>query len=218
MKVILTEKPSVARDIAKILDVKNKKDGYIEGNGYQITWAYGHLVELKEPNEYDEKLKKWSLESLPIIPEKFELKAKQEKTTYKQLKIIKNLFTEAKEIICATDAGREGELIFRYIATWSKCQNKPFKRLWISSLTPESIKKGFENLMDGNELTPLYQAAKCRSEADWIVGINGTRFFTVTHGGHNTLWSIGRVQTPLLAMIVKRDEEINNFKQIIACK
>ncbi|MGJ0431084.1 DNA topoisomerase 3 [Methylobacter sp.] len=211
MKVILTEKPSVARDIARCLNIRNKRDGYFEGNGYQITWAFGHLVELKEPDDYHKEWKRWSLEALPIIPEKFGLKARGDSSAKKQLNTIKQLFKSADEIICATDAGREGELIFRYILTWSQCLSKPFKRLWISSLTDEAIRKGFAQLQDGRVYDNLYRAAKCRSESDWIVGLNATRLYTLKFGQNGTLWTIGRVQTPVLALIVQRDAEIANF-------
>ncbi|MGJ0492694.1 DNA topoisomerase 3 [Methylobacter sp.] len=211
MKVILTEKPSVARDIARCLNIRNKRDGYFEGNGYRITWAFGHLVELKEPDDYHKEWKRWSLESLPIIPEKFGLKARGDASAKKQLNTIRHLFKEADEIICATDAGREGELIFRYILSWSQCLSKPFKRLWISSLTDEAIRKGFAQLQDGKHYDNLYRAAKCRSESDWIVGLNATRLYTLKFGQHGTLWTIGRVQTPVLALIVQRDAEIANF-------
>ncbi len=211
MKVILTEKPSVARDIAKCLKINNKRDGYFEGNGYQITWAFGHLVELKEPDEYRPEWKRWSLEALPIIPEQFGLKARADASAQKQLNIIKRLFRSADEIICATDAGREGELIFRYILSWTECLQKSFKRLWISSLTDDAIRKGFAQLQDGNAYDGLYRAAKCRSESDWIVGLNATRLYTLRFGQQGGLWTIGRVQTPVLAMIVQRDLDIANF-------
>ncbi len=211
MKVILTEKPSVARDIAKCLNINNKRDGYFEGNGYQITWAFGHLVELKEPDEYNPAWKRWSLESLPIIPEQFGLKARGDASAQKQLNTIKQLFKAADEIICATDAGREGELIFRYILSWAGCLQKPFKRLWISSLTDDAIRKGFDGLKDGHIYDGLYRAAKCRSESDWIVGLNATRLYTLKFGGQGGLWTIGRVQTPVLALIVQKDAEISNF-------
>ncbi|WP_020157765.1 type IA DNA topoisomerase [Methylobacter marinus] len=211
MKVILTEKPSVARDIARCLNIRAKRDGYFEGNGYRITWAFGHLVELKEPDDYHKEWKRWSLESLPIIPEKFGLKARGDASAKKQLNTIKQLFKAADEIICATDAGREGELIFRYILSWSQCLSKPFKRLWISSLTDDAIRKGFAQLQDGRLYDNLYRAAKCRSESDWIVGLNATRLYTLKFGQKGTLWTIGRVQTPVLALIVQRDAEIANF-------
>ena len=211
MKVILTEKPSVARDIAKCLNINNKRDGYFEGNGYQITWAFGHLVELKEPDEYHPEWKRWSLESLPIIPEQFGLKARGDESAQKQLNTIKRLFIAADEIICATDAGREGELIFRYILAWTECLQKPFKRLWISSLTDDAIRKGFAQLQEGNAYDGLYRAAKCRSESDWIVGLNATRLYTLKYGQQGLLWTIGRVQTPVLALIVQKDLDIANF-------
>lgn len=211
MKVILTEKPSVARDIAKCLGINNKRDGYFEGNGYQITWAFGHLVELKEPDEYDPAWKRWTLDSLPIIPEQFGLKARGDASAQKQLNTIKQLFKVADEIICATDAGREGELIFRYILSWAECVQKPFKRLWISSLTDDSIRNGFAKLQEGHAYDGLYRAAKCRSESDWIVGLNATRLYTLKFGQQRSLWTIGRVQTPVLALIVQKDSEISNF-------
>jgi DNA topoisomerase-3 len=211
MKVILAEKPSVARDIAKCLGITNKRDGFFEGNGYQITWAFGHLVELKEPDEYDKAWKRWSLESLPIIPEQFGLKARGDASAQKQLNIIKRLFLAADEIICATDAGREGELIFRYILTWAGCLQKPFKRLWISSLTDDAIRKGFAGLQDGHAYDGLFRAAKCRSESDWIVGLNATRLYTLKFAQQGGLWTIGRVQTPVLALIVQKDAEISDF-------
>ena len=211
MKVILTEKPSVARDIAKCLNINSKRDGYFEGNGYQITWAFGHLVELKEPDEYHPEWKRWSLDALPIIPEQFDLKARGDESAQKQLNIIKRLFEAADEIVCATDAGREGELIFRYILAWTHCLQKPFTRLWISSLTDESIRKGFANLQEGSVYDGLYRAAKCRSESDWIVGLNATRLYTLKFGQQSLLWTIGRVQTPVLALIVQKDLETSKF-------
>ena len=211
MKVVLAEKPSVARDIAKELHATSRKDGYLEGNGYIVTWAFGHLIGLKEPDEYDPSYKRWSLDVLPIIPQKFGLKPTGDEGARKQLNTIKKLFKQADEIICATDAGREGELIFRYIQIWSQSTRVPFKRLWISSLTSQAIRNGFANLVDGHVYDHLFHAARCRSEADWIVGMNGSRYFTLQFGGNNTLWSIGRVQTPVLAMIVNRDHQIENF-------
>ena len=211
MKVILTEKPSVARDIAKCLHINTKRDGYFEGNGYQITWAFGHLVELKEPDEYHPEWKRWSLDALPIIPEQFGLKARGDESAQKQLNIIKRLFEAADEIVCATDAGREGELIFRYLLAWTQCLQKPFTRLWISSLTDESIRKGFAQLQEGSVYDGLYRAAKCRSESDWIVGLNATRLYTLKFGQQGLLWTIGRVQTPVLALIVQKDLEIAKF-------
>jgi DNA topoisomerase-3 len=212
MKVVLTEKPSVARDIARCLGVNNRRDGYLEGNGYRIVWAFGHLVELQEPDGYNKAWKRWSLESLPIIPERFALRARGDAGAQKQLHTVKSLFQGANEIICATDAGREGELIFRYILSWCGCEHKPFKRLWISSLTDEAILQGFAQLREGQAFEGLYRAAKCRSEADWIVGLNATRYYTLKFGQGSQLWTLGRVQTPVLALIVQRDRDIADFQ------
>ncbi len=212
MKVILAEKPSVARDIAKVLGARSKKDGYIEGNGYQITWAFGHLVELQPPDAYDSALKRWSLAPLPFIPDTFKLRISSNKGVKKQFNTIKKLFSQSDEIICATDAGREGELIFRYIAQLCRVKNKPKKRLWISSLTDSAIRKGFSSLQPLANFDNLSDAAKCRSEADWIIGLNATRGYTVKHSHGRGVLSVGRVQTPVLAMIVNRDHEIRNFK------
>jgi len=216
MKVIIAEKPSVARDIAAVLRITSKKTGFIEGRGCAVTWAFGHLVTLQEPGEYDAALKKWTLPSLPFIPEEFRLKLISNRGVPEQFAVIKSLCEQADEIICATDAGREGELIFRYILALSQCEAKPIRRLWLNSLTPDAILEAFKNLKDGHEYDALYAAARCRSEADWIVGLNATRYFTVRHGrtgesSDRVLWSIGRVQTPVLAMIVHRDDEILNF-------
>lgn len=217
MKVVITEKPSVARDIAGVLKITGKKNGYIEGRGCAITWAFGHLVTLLDPGEYDPALKKWRLESLPFVPDEFKLKLIENRGVAEQFATIKRLCQEAEEIVCATDAGREGELIFRYILALSDCEDKPIRRLWLSSLTPDAIKEAFKDLKDGHDYDPLYQAARCRSESDWIVGLNATRYFTVRHGrlasgDDRVLWSIGRVQTPVLAMIVQRDDEILKFR------
>ncbi len=217
MKVVITEKPSVARDIAGVLKITDKKNGYIEGRSCAITWAFGHLVTLQEPGEYDPELRKWRLDSLPFIPDEFKLKLIENPGVAEQFETIKKLCREAEEIVCATDAGREGELIFRYILALSECEQKPIKRLWLSSLTPDAIQDAFKELKDGHDYDPLYAAAKCRSESDWIVGLNATRCFTVRHGrlaagDDRVLWSIGRVQTPVLAMIVQRDDEIAKFR------
>lgn len=212
VKVVLTEKPSVARDIARCLGVNNRRDGYLEGGGYRIVWAFGHLVELQEPDQYDPAWKRWSLQSLPIIPERFKLKARGDASAQKQLQTVKRLLQDAQEIICATDAGREGELIFRYILSWCGLERKTFKRLWISSLTDEAIRQGFAALRDGRAFDGLYRAAKCRSEADWIVGLNATRYYTLKFGQNSQLWTLGRVQTPVLSMIVQRDKDIAAFQ------
>ncbi len=205
--LVIAEKPSVARDIAKVLNCAQKGEGVIYGEKYMVSWAVGHLVTLCEPEDYDKSLKRWSMDTLPIMPEKMKLKAIR--GSKKQLDILKKLMNdkETDSIICATDSGREGELIFRYIYDYNKCR-KPFKRLWISSMTDAAIKEGFDNLKDGSDYDLLYASAKCRSEADWLVGINATRAFTVKY---DALLSIGRVQTPTLAMIVKRQAEIDNF-------
>ena len=208
----MAEKPSVAREIADFLGAKSRREGYLEGNGYQVTWAFGHLVTLKEPDEYDPALKKWSLERLPFIPQPFELKLVPEKHTRAQFAVVKQLFRAASEIICATDAGREGELIFRYVLAMTGCERKPVRRLWLSSLTQRAIGDAFRQLKPASEYDHLYAAAKCRSEADWIVGLNGTRNYTVRFGADGILWSVGRVQTPVLALIVQRDDEIRTFQ------
>lgn len=206
-ELIIAEKPSVARDIAKVLGCKSKGDGYIEGDAYVITWAIGHLITLCEPEDYDKKYKKWNYKDLPIIPQS--INTKPYSKTFKQLKIIKELINrkDINALICATDSGREGELIFRYIYNYFKCK-KPFKRLWISSMTDKAITEGFEKLKDGSNYDNLYYSAKCRSEADWLVGINATRAYTTQN---NVLLSIGRVQTPTLALIVQRQKEIDDF-------
>ena len=212
MDVILTEKPSVAREIAAFVGARTRHDGYLEGGGYQVTWAYGHLVELKEPHDYDPALKRWSLESLPFIPVRFELKLRKDARSRQQFNVIKRLFQSAERFICATDAGREGELIFRYILAMTGCKKKPLSRLWLSSLTPAAIREAFGRLRPCSDYDRLYDAARCRSEADWIVGLNATRNYTVRYGTQGLLWSVGRVQTPVLAMIVERDDEIRTFK------
>ncbi|MFO7937764.1 MAG: DNA topoisomerase 3 [Kiritimatiellia bacterium] len=216
MKVVIAEKPSVARDIASVLKITARKNGYIEGRGCAVTWAFGHLVTLQDPDEYDTGLKKWRIQPLPFIPEQFRLKLVDNKGVAEQFETIRTLFQQAEVIVCATDAGREGELIFRYILSLSNCEQKPIKRLWLNSLTPEAVRDAFQNLRDGHEYDSLYAAARCRSESDWIVGLNATRCFTVRHGhtgggSNRVLWSIGRVQTPVLTMIVHRDDEIRNF-------
>ncbi|MGE4490580.1 MAG: DNA topoisomerase 3 [Kiritimatiellales bacterium] len=217
MKVVIAEKPSVARDIAQVLNITGKKNGYIEGRGCAVTWAFGHLVTLQEPGDYDETLKRWALNTLPFIPDEFKLKLIGNRGVEEQFGVIRTLCEQAEEIVCATDAGREGELIFRYILSLSGCEQKPIRRLWLNSLTPDAIQEAFKELKDGHDYDNLYAAARCRSEADWIVGLNATRFYTVRHGrvggsGDRVLWSIGRVQTPVLAMIVQREDEIDQFR------
>src|SRR5262245_29260618 len=213
MKVVLAEKPSVARELASFLGARTRADGYFEGQGYEVTWAFGHLATLKEPEDYDPALKRWSLETLPIVPEHFGLKVIEEKGARTQFAIVKRLFRAAEEIICATDAGREGELIFRYILELTGARGKPARRLWLSSLTEAAIRDAFRRLRPLADYDALYAAARCRSQADWVVGLNATRYYTVRHrdaGGR--LWSVGRVQTPVLALIVRRNDEIHAFK------
>ena len=206
--LIITEKPSVGRDIARLLNCKIKGDGFLKSDTRTVTWAVGHLVSLKDPEDYDDGLKRWSREKLPILPEKMETKAIAK--TKKQLSVIKKLMNqkEVTSIICATDSGREGELIFRYIYEWAKCK-KPVKRLWVSSLTDEALNHGFKTMKDSEFYNDLYKSARCRAEADWLVGMNATRAFTIAQ---KELLPMGRVQTPTLAMIVSRFHEINNFK------
>ncbi len=207
MKLIITEKPSVAKDIARVLKVKGSRDGYIEGKECIITWCVGHLIQLSYPEEYNIKYKTWNMNDLPIFPRKFKYSVNP--STTKQYEIVKKLLLDknVSEIICATDAGREGQLIFGYVYVTSGC-DKPVKRLWISSMTDEAILEGFNNLRDNKEFFSLYQSAKARSEADWLVGINATRLFTVKY---NQMLTIGRVQTPTLSLIVSRQKEIDNF-------
>jgi DNA topoisomerase-3 len=212
MKVVLAEKPSVARELASFLGATSRRDGYLEGRGYQVTWALGHLATLKEPEDYDPALKKWSLAALPFVPERFGLKVIDEKGARGQFAVVRRLLRSADEVIAATDAGREGELIFRYILELAGCVGKPARRLWLSSLTREAIRDAFARLRPLSEYDALYAAARCRSEADWIVGLNATRYYTVRHRATGYLWSVGRVQTPVLAMIVGRDDEIRTFK------
>src|SRR3954467_14500264 len=212
MRVVLAEKPSVAREIAAILGADSRREGYFEGRGYQVTWALGHLVMLKEPEDYDPALKRWSLQSLPIGPERFGLKRIEEGGAAKQFAVIDRLFRGADELIAATDAGREGELIFRYILELTGCARKPVRRLWLSSLTEGAIRDAFRRLRPASDYDALYAAARCRSEADWVVGLNATRHYTVRYRSGGVLWSVGRVQTPVLALIVRRDDEIRTFK------
>lgn len=216
MIAIITEKPSVGQDIARVLNVTEKKNGYMQGNGYMITWAYGHLVSLALPEDYG--IDSYNSENLPILPDPFKLQIRKIKTkrgyqtdgtAKKQLDVIRQVFAKCKSIVVATDAGREGELIFRYIYNYLKCK-KPFSRLWISSLTDNAIKDGFKQLKDGSCYDNLYLSAEARSKADWLMGINASRALCISSGDGNN--SLGRVQTPTLAIICKRYLEIRNFK------
>ncbi|NDV65066.1 DNA topoisomerase III [Bacteroides sp. 224] len=210
MIVCIAEKPSVARDIADVLGARNKKDGYIEGNGYQVTWTFGHLCTLKEPHEYTPSWKSWSLSSLPMIPPRFGIKLISNPTYEKQFRVIEELMKNADGIINCGDAGQEGELIQRWVMqkAGAKC---PVKRLWISSLTEEAIKEGFVKLKDQIEFQPLYEAGLSRAIGDWLLGMNATRLYTQKYGQGKQVLSIGRVQTPTLALIVNRQLEIQNF-------
>ena len=210
MKLVIAEKPSVAQSIARVIGAGERKDGYMEGNGYLVSWCIGHLVELAQPDAYSDTWKKWSYESLPMIPEEWQTEVKSD--TAAQYKVLKGLMHDARvdSVVCATDAGREGELIFRLVYDQAGC-GKPIKRLWISSMEESAIREGFENLFPGSDYDNLYHSALCRQRADWLVGLNGTRLFTVLYGGK--VLKVGRVQTPTLAMLVEREEKIRNFKK-----
>jgi len=210
MKVCIAEKPSVAREIALILGAKNKKDGYYEGNGYQISWTFGHLCTLKEPHEYNLNWKYWHMNDLPIIPPRFGIRVMSDKGVQKQFDILEKLIVNATEVINCGDAGQEGEVIQRWVLHKAKCK-APIKRLWISSLTEEAIREGFQNLRDGKDFDKLYAAGSSRAIGDWLLGINATRLYTLKYANGKSVLSIGRVQTPTLALIVNRQKEIDNF-------
>ncbi len=211
MIVCIAEKPSVAREIASILGARNKRDGYIEGNGYQVTWVFGHLCTLKEPHEYNENWKRWSISDLPLIPQRFGIKLIENDGSIKQFHIIEELIKNADEVINCGDAGQEGELIQRWVMQKAECKC-PVKRLWISSLTEESIREGFNNLHPQSDYNKLYEAGAMRAIGDWLLGMNATRLYTLRFGQNKQVLSIGRVQTPTLALVVKRHFEIVNFK------
>ena len=210
MKLCIAEKPSVAKDLAEILGAKIRHDGYFEGNGYCVTWTFGHLCSLKDPEDYNPNWKYWKLEDLPIIPAQFGIKIKGDKGVEKQFQTIKNLVSKATEIINCGDAGQEGELIQRWVLLKAQCK-VPIKRLWISSLTEEAIKAGFSKLKDSKDFDNLFAAGNSRAVGDWMLGINGTRLYTKKYGKDKLVLSVGRVQTPTLAMIVNRQNEINAF-------
>lgn len=201
----------MAREIAQVIGAKTKKDGYFEGNGYQVTWTFGHFCTLREPEDYKPEWKRWSLHELPMVPEQFGIKLMQDKGVQKQFRIIKQLLDSATEVINCGDAGQEGEVIQRWVLTEAKYR-RTFKRLWISSLTEEAIRQGFAALREGSEFDSLYQAGKSRAIGDWLLGMNATRLFTLKYAQGRQLLSLGRVQTPTLAMIVNRWHEIKNFK------
>ncbi|MDO5970479.1 DNA topoisomerase 3 [Flavivirga aquimarina] len=211
MKVCIAEKPSVAREIASVLGANNKRDGYYEGNGYAVTYTFGHLCTLKEPNDYKPYWKSWDLNNLPMLPEKFETKVVSNSGIQKQFNIVKSLFDKAEVVINCGDAGQEGELIQRWVMNEANYKGK-VERLWISSLTTEAIKEGFDNLKPAIDYDNLYYAGFSRAIGDWLLGMNATRLYTVKHGGYKQVLSVGRVQTPTLAMVVTRFKEIENFK------
>ena len=211
MIVCIAEKPSVARDIARIIGANASRQGYMEGNGYQVTWTFGHLCTLKEPHDYTPMWKSWSLSALPMIPQRFGIKLIEDEGIKKQFAIIEKLMQAADGIVNCGDAGQEGELIQRWVM--QKAQAKcPVKRLWISSMTDEAIREGFQQLKDQTEYQPLYLAGLSRAIGDWILGMNATRLYTLKYGQNRQVLSIGRVQTPTLALIVNRQKEIDNFK------
>lgn len=210
MIVCIAEKPSVARDIADVLGAKVKKDGYIEGNGYQVTWTFGHLCTLKEPHDYTPQWKSWDIYKLPMIPPRFGIKLIENATYKKQFAIIESLMQNATEIVNCGDAGQEGELIQRWVMQKAKATCK-VKRLWISSLTEDAIREGFKNLKGQSEFQSLYEAGLARAIGDWLLGMNATRLYTLKYGLNKQILSVGRVQTPTLALIVNRQKEIENF-------
>jgi len=209
MQLVIAEKPSVAQSIAAALGVKEKKDGYIEGGGYLISWCVGHLVQLAEAAAYGEQYRKWSYDSLPILPQNWQYTVAADKG--KQFKILKELMHRAdvSEVVNACDAGREGELIFRFVYEVAGCK-KPMRRLWISSMEDAAIRSGFDNLKDGRDYDALFASALCRAKADWIIGINATRLFSCLY---NRTLNVGRVQTPTLKMLADRDAAISTFKK-----
>ena len=211
MIVCIAEKPSVARDIARIIGATSSHEGYMEGNGFQVTWTFGHLCTLKEPHDYTPMWKSWSLTSLPMIPERFGIKLIDDQGIKKQFAIIEDLMQKAERIVNCGDAGQEGELIQRWVMqnAGAKC---PVSRLWISSMTDEAIREGFQNLKDQQDYQPLYLAGLSRAIGDWLLGMNATRLYTLKYGQNRQVLSIGRVQTPTLALIVNRQKEIDNFK------
>lgn len=211
MKLCIAEKPSVAKEIANILGAKDRKDGYYEGNGYWVSWTFGHLCTLKEPHDYTNIWKWWNLATLPMIPSRFSIKVMEDQGVQKQFRTIKDLVQRCDEVINCGDAGQEGELIQQWVLLKAR-NEKPVKRLWISSLTEEAIQEGFQNLKDGKDFLNLYAAGSSRAIGDWLLGMNATRLYTLKYGQERQVLSIGRVQTPTLAMIVERQKEIEGFK------
>ena len=207
-KLVIAEKPSVAQSIAKVIGATKREDGFMEGKGYLVSWCVGHLIELASPDSYDERYSRWNYNDLPIVPDQWKYRISD--ATKKQYNILKKLMEreDVVSLIAATDSGREGELIFRLVYHQCRCE-KPFERLWISSMEDKAIVEGFDRLRNGSEYDALYEAALCRERADWIVGMNATRLFSVLYG--QTL-NVGRVMTPTLAMMVMRESEISAFK------
>jgi len=211
LKVCIAEKPSVAKEIATILKANSRRDGYFEGNGYFVTWTFGHLCTLKTPDDYKPEWKSWRISSLPMLPDRFGIKVIEDSGIKKQFNTIKSLVQKCDEVINCGDAGQEGEVIQRWVLAKAGCK-VPIKRLWISSLTEEAIREGFAKLMDGNDFDSLYKAGNARAVADWILGMNASRLYTLKYANNKGVLSIGRVQTPTLSLIVDRDREIKNFK------
>ena len=211
MIVCIAEKPSVARDIARIIGATSSHDGYMEGNGYQVTWTFGHLCTLKEPGDYTQAWKPWALTQLPMVPQRFGIKLIEDSGIKKQFATIERLMQAADGIVNCGDAGQEGELIQRWVMQKAQA-TCPVKRLWISSMTDEAIREGFANLKDQADYQPLYLAGLSRAIGDWLLGMNATRLYTLKYGQNRQVLSIGRVQTPTLALIVNRQKEIENFK------
>lgn len=210
MILCIAEKPSVGKELARILGANNRRDGYLEGNGYYVSWTFGHLCTLKAPDDYQESWKRWNFSSLPMIPSRFQIKVIENPGVQKQFQILKDLIEKSTEIVNCGDAGIEGELIQRWVLSLTQC-NKPVKRLWISSLTDDAIMDGFRNLKDSRDFDLLYAAGNARAIGDWLLGMNASRLYTVKYGGSKAVLSIGRVQTPTLALIVNRHNEILNF-------
>lgn len=208
-QLVIAEKPSVARSIAGVIGADKKQDGYMEGNGYLVSWCIGHLVSLADAGTYDERFKKWRYDDLPILPQEWQYIIPDDKK--KQFDTLRSLMErpDVTGLVCATDAGREGELIFRFVYQMAGCK-KPFQRLWISSMEDAAIKESFAHLKPGTDYDNLYQSALCRAQADWLVGINATRLFSILY--HKTL-TVGRVQTPTLKMLVDREAKISSFQK-----
>lgn len=207
MKLVIAEKPSVAMSLAAVLGATERKDGYLEGSGYLVSWCVGHLLELAQPEAYKEQYAKWRYEDLPILPENWKYEVPKDKKT--QLALLCRLMKDKRvdSVVCATDAGREGELIFRLVYEYAGC-NKPMERLWISSMEDAAIREGFDRLRPGSDYDKLYDAAVCRAGADWLIGINATRLFSVLYG---VTLNVGRVMSPTLALLVQRESDIESF-------